>query len=409
MALRTGRHEGKGRPILPPMPYRFVASLNDDDLKAVFAYLQSIPAIHNKVPSPIDPPEETRTEAVNGAARRGLALALTLGLAAALAVRSLAAPALPERLSDTGLYLPGTLTVDPRNRAFSPQYPLWTDGAHKSRWIQLPAGGRITARDADTWEFPVGTRLWKEFAFDGRKVETRMLWRATADAWSYAAYAWNEAQTDATLVPAEGLADVVEVAPGKRHSVPSRDDCRACHDNGGCGRPRVHGAAALDRSRSGGAARRAAAARDDHAADAARRAPDRHAAAGALRAPAAHPRRSADASRPGLPVGELRPLSQRRQHHRHGALPAADAGLRGRGAGRRGDRRAGGAHHEVGPPAQRAGHDVGGEAGRARSQRAVRADALAAAVVTDAAARHHRPRPRRDRSGVGVDRRARSA
>ena len=49
-------------------------------------------------------------------------------------------------------------------------------------------------------------------------------------------------------------------------------------------RPRVHGAAALDRSRSGGAARRAAAARDDHAADAARRAPARHAAAGALRA-----------------------------------------------------------------------------------------------------------------------------
>jgi len=62
-ALRTGRHEGKGRPILPPMPYQFVGSLNDADLKAVFAYLQSIPAVHNKVPSPIDPPEETKTEA----------------------------------------------------------------------------------------------------------------------------------------------------------------------------------------------------------------------------------------------------------------------------------------------------------------------------------------------------------
>jgi hypothetical protein len=60
MALRTGRHEGKGRPILPPMPYQFVGSLNDDDLKAVFAYLRSIPAIRNKVPSPVDPPEETK-------------------------------------------------------------------------------------------------------------------------------------------------------------------------------------------------------------------------------------------------------------------------------------------------------------------------------------------------------------
>ena len=96
---------------------------------------------------------------MNGAARRGPAVALTLGLAAALAVRSLAAPALPERLSETGLYLPGTLTVDPRNRAFSPQYPLWTDGARKTRWIRLPAGSRIVAVDAETWEFPVGTRL----------------------------------------------------------------------------------------------------------------------------------------------------------------------------------------------------------------------------------------------------------
>jgi hypothetical protein len=62
MALRTGRHEGKGRPILPPMPWKFVGSLTDDDLKAVFAYLRSIPAIPNKVPSPVDPPEDTKAE-----------------------------------------------------------------------------------------------------------------------------------------------------------------------------------------------------------------------------------------------------------------------------------------------------------------------------------------------------------
>ena len=58
MALRTGRHEGKGRPILPPMPWKFVGSLTDEDLRAVFAYLQSVPPIRNKVPAPIDPPEE---------------------------------------------------------------------------------------------------------------------------------------------------------------------------------------------------------------------------------------------------------------------------------------------------------------------------------------------------------------
>ena len=58
-ALRTGRHEGRGRPILPPMPYQYVGSLSDEDLKAVFAYLQSLPPIRNKVPAPIDPPEES--------------------------------------------------------------------------------------------------------------------------------------------------------------------------------------------------------------------------------------------------------------------------------------------------------------------------------------------------------------
>jgi cytochrome c553 len=56
-ALRTGRHEGKGRPILPPMPYPYVSSLTDDDLKAVFAYLQSLRPVRNRVPAPIDPPE----------------------------------------------------------------------------------------------------------------------------------------------------------------------------------------------------------------------------------------------------------------------------------------------------------------------------------------------------------------
>jgi mono/diheme cytochrome c family protein len=59
MALRTGRHEGKGRPILPPMPFQYVGSLTDDDLEAVFAYLQSLPPVRNRVPAPIDPPEET--------------------------------------------------------------------------------------------------------------------------------------------------------------------------------------------------------------------------------------------------------------------------------------------------------------------------------------------------------------
>lgn len=58
--LRNGRHEGKGRPILPPMPYFAVNKLNDEDLRAVFAYLQSLKPIRNRVPDPVDPPEAGR-------------------------------------------------------------------------------------------------------------------------------------------------------------------------------------------------------------------------------------------------------------------------------------------------------------------------------------------------------------
>jgi hypothetical protein len=52
-AVRTGRHMGgNGRPILPPMPWPNVAQLSDADIKAMFAFLQSIPAIRNDVPAP---------------------------------------------------------------------------------------------------------------------------------------------------------------------------------------------------------------------------------------------------------------------------------------------------------------------------------------------------------------------
>src|SRR5262245_9078086 len=54
-ALRTGRHLGHGRPILPPMPWPVYGKKTDDDLKAIYAYLQSLPPIANKVPDPLPP------------------------------------------------------------------------------------------------------------------------------------------------------------------------------------------------------------------------------------------------------------------------------------------------------------------------------------------------------------------
>jgi len=54
-ALKQGKHMGTARPILPPMPWNWYGQLPDDDLKAMFAYLKSIPAISNRVPVPLDP------------------------------------------------------------------------------------------------------------------------------------------------------------------------------------------------------------------------------------------------------------------------------------------------------------------------------------------------------------------
>jgi hypothetical protein len=56
-ALRTGKHQGQpnGRDILPPMPWEVYRFMTDDDLKAVFAYLKSIPPVKNQVPLPVLP------------------------------------------------------------------------------------------------------------------------------------------------------------------------------------------------------------------------------------------------------------------------------------------------------------------------------------------------------------------
>ena len=56
-ALRTGKHQGEGRDIMPPMPWPMYRQMSDEDLSAIFAYLRSIPPIDNAVPEPI-PPED---------------------------------------------------------------------------------------------------------------------------------------------------------------------------------------------------------------------------------------------------------------------------------------------------------------------------------------------------------------
>jgi len=53
--MKTGRERGKGRPVLPPMPVQNLRALSDTDIRALFAYLQSLPPIKNRTPQPTEP------------------------------------------------------------------------------------------------------------------------------------------------------------------------------------------------------------------------------------------------------------------------------------------------------------------------------------------------------------------
>lgn len=157
------------------------------------------------------------------------ALAAVSLLALAIARPSVAAE-LPVRLSETGLYAAASTGVlAPGVMGYTPQYPLWTDGAVKRRWILVPEGSTIDASDADHWELPAGTRLWKEFAFE-RPIETRYMEKQPDGSWRFAVYVWDAEGRDATLAPERGVRGI-EVRPGQLHDVPGRWDCMACHGN----------------------------------------------------------------------------------------------------------------------------------------------------------------------------------
>jgi hypothetical protein len=163
----------------------------------------------------------------------GIVAACVVGVCMDMArARADETPPLPQRLSETGLFTPGTTQIDPKLLPFSPQYPLWSDGAVKHRWLHVPPGKTIDASNPDAWVFPPGTRLWKEFGH-GRPVETRYIERLADGTWRFAAYVWNAEGTDAELAPAKGIAKLAaKGAPKGVYTVPSRDDCRTCHEGG---------------------------------------------------------------------------------------------------------------------------------------------------------------------------------
>ena len=148
-------------------------------------------------------------------------------------------PDLPSKLSsfDTYTEFPELSSVAANMHAYIPEWPMWTNGAVKTRHVLVPAGARIDITRSDHWVFPEGTTFFKTFAYQNpetgseQPVETRVIRRGKTD-WEYGAYKWNDEGTDAQLL--SGMRpDYVKVtsASGQQfeHVIPSRNNCLACH------------------------------------------------------------------------------------------------------------------------------------------------------------------------------------
>lgn len=137
---------------------------------------------------------------------------------------------LPNLLSETGIYIDiATKKLNPRLVEFAPRNVLWSDAAVKTRWYQLPEGAVIDSSDMDHWRFPVGTKFFKEFALDGKRLETRLIWRVGDTGKRerdtlVGAYLWNDSETDAVFAIEGG-----QNLRGTQHDAPAADTCWRCH------------------------------------------------------------------------------------------------------------------------------------------------------------------------------------
>ena len=138
---------------------------------------------------------------------------------------------LPKRLSETGC-------VDPANPsqkiddfyAYAVNHPFWSDGAEKHRWISMPEDGVFKVGDDGDLTTPKGTILIKEYEVDGLLMETRFMIYRGSGLWTALSYEWDEAQTNATLVP-EGDSPLEVDWPTITWTHPTRGMCRECHAN----------------------------------------------------------------------------------------------------------------------------------------------------------------------------------
>jgi hypothetical protein len=123
----------------------------------------------------------------------------------------------PLELRCTGLYSDwANKTVAPEAMPYTPGAELWSDGAEKQRYLLVPKGAKIDTSDPDEWRFPVGTKTWKEFRVNGRRVETRLYWKFAPDQWAWTTYEWSRDgaradRLDTGRVNAEGTYEIPRV------------------------------------------------------------------------------------------------------------------------------------------------------------------------------------------------------
>lgn len=136
-------------------------------------------------------------------------------------------PPVPATLAETGLYADfASKTLATGVLSYDVNYPLWSDGAEKARYLYVPPGKTIGTSDVDHWVFPVGTKAWKEFRVGGKLVETRYFEKTDEPplGWRYVGYAWNADGTAATAAPS-GVTNTL----GTSHDIPDQAACENCH------------------------------------------------------------------------------------------------------------------------------------------------------------------------------------
>ncbi len=132
--------------------------------------------------------------------------------------------ATPEDLRCTGLYSDfASKALSPDAKPYTPGFALWSDAAEKSRFLYLPPQTQIDTTDMDEWKFPIGTKVWKEFRLNGKRIETRLFYKQTAAKWVWTTYRWTDDESRAPRLTT-GEENVMGA-----YDIPDQIACDKCH------------------------------------------------------------------------------------------------------------------------------------------------------------------------------------